>query len=79
MLNTFWAVIKDSKIELINLVNLPEGTKLIVIPLPNHLEADTLQEWANFFLSGLNKAYDENEPEYSLESIKEFNPEYEGK
>lgn len=79
MLNTFLAVIKDSKIELINLVNLPEGTKLLVTPLPNNLDFDPAQEWVNISLSGLSQAYNENEPEYSLESIKELNPEYEGK
>lgn len=79
MLKTFWAVIKNSKIELFDLVNIPEGTKLLVTPIPNNLNLKPSQEWNDITLSGLNQAYDEDEPEYSLDLIKEFNPEYEGK
>jgi hypothetical protein len=30
-------------------------------------------------LQGLNRAYSDNEPEYELSQIKEFNPSYEGR
>ncbi|PSF32477.1 glycosyl hydrolase family 31 [Aphanothece hegewaldii CCALA 016] len=73
MLQTFWAVIKNSKIELVDLVIA--FLKLNSIGFGKQ----TPTVWNDITLSGLNNAYDENEPEYSLESIKEFNPEYEGK
>ncbi|TAE55991.1 MAG: hypothetical protein EAZ76_04695 [Nostocales cyanobacterium] len=33
------------------------------------------EEWVNFSLQNLNQCYAENEPEYTLASIKEYNPE----
>jgi hypothetical protein len=47
--------------------------------LPNDLDFELSQEWAKISLLGLNQAYDEDEPKYSLDLIKEFNPEYERK
>ena len=50
-------------------------------PIPSDSERgtiETMDEWSNLSLEGLNLAYDENEPEYTLEQIKEFNPDYEG-
>uniref|UniRef100_UPI003EBE684C hypothetical protein n=1 Tax=Okeanomitos corallinicola TaxID=3231550 RepID=UPI003EBE684C len=37
-------------------------------------EFDT-EEWVNLSLQNLNQCYAENEPEYTLSSIKEYNPE----
>jgi hypothetical protein len=42
-------------------------------------EVDEEREaWLRFANSGLAAAYGENEPEYSLDLIKEPNPEYAG-
>ncbi len=75
------AIVKNGKIELLNPLSFPEGTQLLVTPIPSdsQLESiETMDEWSNLSLQGLNLAYDENEPEYTLEQIKEFNPDYEG-
>ncbi|HAC63034.1 MAG TPA: glycosyl hydrolase family 31 [Cyanothece sp. UBA12306] len=75
------AIVKNGKIELLNPLSFPEGTQLLVTPIPsdNELETiETMDELSNLSLQGLNLAYDENEPEYTLEQIKEFNPDYEG-
>ncbi len=41
----------------------------------NNTEAT--ENWEKFSLNNLNLCYAENEPEYTLESIKEYNPDYE--
>ncbi len=75
------AIVKNGKIELLNPLSFPEGTQLLVTPIPSDSELETMEtmdEWSNLSLQGLNLAYDEKEPEYTLEQIKEFNPDYEG-
>ncbi len=74
------AIVKNGKIELLNPLSFPKGTQLLVTPLPSDSQLETIEtmdEWSNLSLQGLNLAYDENEPEYTLEQIKEFNPDYE--
>jgi hypothetical protein len=34
-------------------------------------------DWYNFSTQGLNQAYEDDEPEYILDSIKEYNKYYE--
>ena len=36
-------------------------------------------EWYALSLQGLNRAYGDDEPEYELSQIKQFNPSYEGR
>ncbi len=71
------AIVKDGKIELLDSISIPEGTKVFIIPI--YLETDTQERgnWEDFCLKNLNQCYGENEPEYTLESIKEYNPNYE--
>ncbi len=76
------AIVKNGKIELLNPLSFPEGTQLLVTPIPSDSQLESIEtkdEWSNLSLQGLNLAYDENEPEYTLEQIKEFNPDYEGR
>jgi hypothetical protein len=40
---------------------------------------DERGDWARLSFRALNKAYSEQEPEYSLDALKERNPEYEGR
>jgi predicted DNA-binding antitoxin AbrB/MazE fold protein len=53
-------------------VNLKPDTKAEVV-IPNRDD-----EWYDLSSSSLNSAFGENEPEYSVKSAKEKNPEYEG-
>jgi hypothetical protein len=56
-------------------VEFEPNTKLLVTVLPS---SDNEQStWRNFSAQGLDAAYSEDEPEYLLTSIKEFNPTYE--
>ncbi len=36
MLKTIWATVRDGKIELLELADLPEGTRVLVTLLPDH-------------------------------------------
>jgi hypothetical protein len=57
---------------------LKPNTKLLVTILPERPEEDDEHlEWLNFSIQGLSRACDPDEPEYSLDKIKEINPEYE--
>jgi hypothetical protein len=58
-------------------LELEPNTKLIVTILPKHnTERD---EWLHFSGKRLEDAYISDEIDYSLDSIKEVNPEYEGR
>jgi hypothetical protein len=57
---------------------LKPNTKLLVTILPERPDEDDEHlEWLNFSIQGLSRACDPDEPEYSLDKIKEINPEYE--
>ena len=58
--------------------DLEPNTPLIITVLPKQLADDEWLSWLSLSQSGLAKAYGENEPEYSMNMIKEKNPEYEG-
>jgi hypothetical protein len=72
--------IRDGKSEPSEPINLPEGTQIIVtLDAPaESMEDSESAEWYALSLQGLNRAYSDDEPEYELSQIKEFNPDYEG-
>ncbi len=55
-------------------VELEPNTKLLVTVLPKDIERD---EWLGLSTKGLEGAYDNGEEDYSLDVIKEPNPDYE--
>lgn len=55
---------------------LKPNTKLVVSVIQVADEERT--DWTRFSLENLERAYGEDEPEYSLDLIKEANPKYEG-
>jgi CelD/BcsL family acetyltransferase involved in cellulose biosynthesis len=58
-------------------VELERNARLIVTVLPN---GDTDRSaWLQFSVRQLDAAYDGADDDYPLESIKEMNPEYEGR
>lgn len=61
-------------IQLDQKVTLKPNAKLLVVVLPENEEAR--EEWTQVSLSGLTRAYGNNEPEYSLDMVKEPNPDY---
>jgi len=58
--------------------NLEPNTKLIVTVLPKHTDEER-KEWMLLSKKGLEKAYGTDDPEYSVDLIKEANPDYEGR
>ena len=58
-------------------IELEPNTRLIVTVLPNH-DAER-ESWLRLSGKRLEDAYSEDEEEYSLDLIKEANPEYEGR
>jgi len=55
---------------------LEPNMKIVVTILP---EDDEREDWARLAMQSLERAYGDNEPEYGLDSIKEWNPEYKPK
>lgn len=56
---------------------LEPNAKLVVSVI--EMDDESENELTHFSLANLEKAYSDNEPEYSLELIKEANPVYEGR
>jgi hypothetical protein len=57
---------------------LEPNAELIVTVLPTSSD-DEREDWARLSLESLARTYGDDEPEYSLDLIKEANPAYEGK
>jgi predicted DNA-binding antitoxin AbrB/MazE fold protein len=71
------AVIRNGKIEPLEPINFPEGTQLVVtISSSSKIVSDSEDCYA-LSLQGLSRAYGDDEPDYDLSQIKEFNPSYE--
>jgi len=56
---------------------LKPDTKLIVTILPREKNDIERENWLNLAEQTLSNAYGDDEPEYSLDSLKEVNPYYE--
>jgi hypothetical protein len=59
MLTTLWATVRNGKIELLDLTELPEGTKAIVTLLPD----DETDFWLQPSQSSLDAIWDNTEDE----------------
>ena len=58
---------------------LEPDTPLLVTVLQNPRENADHEEWLPIARGALESAYSSNEPTYSLDMIKEPNPDYEGR
>ncbi|GMT49672.1 MAG: hypothetical protein IEMM0008_1211 [bacterium] len=58
-------------------IELKVNTKLLVTILPEHTSDDEYEAWMLLSRKGLEDAYNDNEPDYSINLIKEQNPDYE--
>jgi hypothetical protein len=75
---TFRAHFDGKQILLDEPFELEPNTKLIVTVLPESSNGER-EDWAQLSLESLSRTYGDDEPEYSLDLIKEANPEYEGR
>jgi hypothetical protein len=57
---------------------LEPNTELLITVLPKASDEER-EDWSRLSLESLARAYSDDEPEYSLDLIKEANPEYEGR
>jgi Protein of unknown function DUF104 len=74
MPSQLFATIRNGKIEPSEPLDLPEGTEIIVT-IDSRSDLGKDEEWYALSLQGLNRAYSDDEPEYELSQIKEFNPD----
>lgn len=54
MLDTLWAVVREGKIELLEDVEVPEGTRVLVTLLPD----DNAEFWVKMSQTSLDKIWD---------------------
>jgi len=68
-------VIDSRHLKLKKPINIAPGSKVMITIEPAEGVAED-QEWYLLSSQGLEEAYSENEPDYSLERIKIPNPDY---
>ena len=66
MLTTLWATVRNGKIELLDLTELPEGTKAIVTLLPD----DETDFWLQSSQTSLDTIWDNAEDEVYAELLQ---------
>ena len=57
--------------------DLKPNTRMVISVI--QMQDEERADWTDFSLTSLERAYGEEEPEYSLDLIKEANPKYEGR
>ncbi len=56
---------------------LKPNTRLLITVMPSpRPEDDERQDWLTLSLQGLQRAYEDDEPEYPLTALKRVNPDY---
>jgi hypothetical protein len=78
-LTTIRAHFDGEQIRLDEPCQLEPETKLLVVVVPNQPTDGEREDWMPLSRQGLENAYGEQEPEYSLDAIKESNPDYAGR
>ncbi len=73
------AIVKDGKIQLIDSLSILEGTTVLITPIVLDNDTENRDDWDYVSLKNINKCYGDNEPQYTLESIIEYNDNYERK
>ncbi len=66
MLNTVWAVVREGKIEVLEPLDLPEGTRVLVTVLS---EEDP-QFWLKSSQSALDRVWDNNEDDVYAQLVE---------
>ena len=56
---------------------LEPDAQLLIVVLPKQSDASEREDWAHLSQQALGHAYAEDEPDHSLDAIKEPNPDYE--
>ena len=69
-------VIDATHLELFQPIQIPPHSRIVVAVMASDDVLDEREAWFKFAAAQFQAAYGENEPEYSLEMIREPNPEY---
>jgi hypothetical protein len=56
---------------------LEPDAQLLIVVLPQRVDDEEHEDWVHLSRQALEHAYAEDEPDYSLDAIKEPHPEYE--
>ncbi len=67
-------VVDTGHLELLEPIELPTGSKVVVVILPEDIAER--ENWYRLSAQGLASAYGKSEPEYSVRMIREANQEY---
>ena len=78
-LQTIRAHFDGEQIRLDEPCQLAPDTQLLVVVVPSKSPDGKSEDWVLLSRQGLENAYGEQEPEYSLDDIKESNPDYAGR
>jgi len=74
-LQTIRAHFDGEQIRLDEPCQLAPDTQLLVVVVPSQPAEGESEDWMLLSSQGLESAYGEHEPEYSLDAIKESNPD----
>ncbi len=66
----------NGKVVLLEPVRLEKKSRAIVTII-DFDEADERREWLGYSAANLDRAYSDDEPDYTLTALKEINPDYE--
>ena len=58
---------------------LEPNTKVLIVVMPHQPPDGEREDWKHLSRRGLGNAYGQEDPEYSLDAIKESNPDYAGR
>jgi len=75
MMQTLLAqVVDDTHLKLLQPIQLPRQTRVVIAVIES--DDGERETWLQASLGQLSRAYGEQEPEYSLELVKQPNPEF---
>jgi len=69
-------VVDGSHLKLLQRINVPAGSRVMVTVMPIDDMADENEAWPQMAAEGLAAAYGEEELEYSAKLIRHHNPEF---
>ena len=69
-------VIDGNHLKLVRRIEAPAGSRLMVSVIPIEDTADENEAWPRLAAEGLMAAYNEDEPGYHVQSIRQLNPEF---
>jgi hypothetical protein len=69
-------VIDGSHLKLLQRINVPPGSRVMISVMPIDDMADENEAWPQMAAESLAAAYGEEEPDYSAKFIRQHNPEF---